>query len=60
MQMPSIFTGYRMSVPPLYRWNKGLRRAIWTSAVIVVASIYLLMTIGLASGLALALGALVK
>ncbi len=60
MQMPTFFPGSRLSFPPLYRWNKSLRRAIWTTAVVVVSTIYLLLAIGVVGGLALVLGALVK
>ncbi len=58
MQMPTISTGIRLSFPPLYRWHKSLRRAIWVGAVVTVACIYLLMTVGLVSGLAVVFGLL--
>lgn len=60
MQVPLNMTNFRVSVPPLYRWHRSLRRAVWTTAVIVVATIYLLLGIGLVGGLTLALSALVQ
>ncbi len=60
MQVPSNITSFRISVPPLYRWHHSARRAVWTAAVVVVVGIYLLLGIGLVSGLALTIGALVK
>lgn len=60
MQMPTLFPASRLSFPPLYRWNKSLRRVIWTAAVIGVAAVYLLMAAGVVSGLALAVGTVVR
>ena len=60
MQSLSSVTGFRVSVPPPHRWNRSVQRAVWTVAVMVVTGIYLLLGIGLVSGLALAVGAVVK
>ncbi len=60
MQGLSSVTGFRVSVPPPHRWHRSVQRAVWTTAVVVVMTIYLLLGIGLVSGLALAVNAVVK
>ena len=60
MQVPLNVTNFRVSVPPPHRWRRSVQQAVWTTAVVTVVGIYLLLGFGLVSGLALAIGAVVK
>ncbi len=60
MQVPSTFSGLQISISPLSHWHPIIRRAILSGAVIVVTGIYILLGIGLLSGLALAVNALAQ
>jgi len=60
MQGLSSISGFRVSVPPPHRWRRSVQRVVWTTAVMTVIGIYLLLGFGLVTGLALAVGAVVR
>lgn len=60
MQVPSTLNRLQISVSPLSHWHPVIRRVILSGAVVVVTGIYILLGVGLLSGLALAANALTQ